>query len=510
MLDRIRSYMAKGQDYLKNRFALGAQNASINSFCSISLVAHQVYITYAKKISDQWEIILCEYHSFATDQELLSILSAFVKDNQIKNSLCCLVLSSEDYQLLVTDALPVNANEFQSAIRWKIKNLLRYPLQNVIIDSFYLPKMKTNLNKIMVVAAEASKLQTVSELIETAGLKLQIIDISDLALRNIGTLFEEEALAFVYIQENSIQLMIFYQKRIYVSRFLKFGLGHAEEMILAGIERLSTEIQRSFDYYLSLWDHPSPSKLFYSSVTAISSDAIEYLSQKIRIPVELINLNKIIKINPALSNEEQAKFLLSIGGFFDFQNSYPQTINLYSFIQKKSTFSLNPRTVLGSYGAFVLLLLGFYAISVWQKHDLLMQMNQLTKTMAEDQQELTSLLQQYPYSNPIELKKNIDDLQKIYESKAQIIDLLSPNANFSSYLLGLASTIVPGIWLNEIIFSRDENKIVLKGYALEPSLLEKFYNQLTALPIFSKMNFEVNEVKQTNYPANFYITGKKR
>src|SRR5207253_1595029 len=122
-------------------------------------------------------IEVCETQPYKNQSNLVSSLTTFVKNNSLKNIPCSLMLQPEDYQLLITDALPVTPTEFQAAIRFKIKDLIRFPLDDVVIDNFLMPKMKTSTqNKISVIVAQASKLKTLSDQIRNCGLDIKFID----------------------------------------------------------------------------------------------------------------------------------------------------------------------------------------------------------------------------------------------------------------------------------------------------------------------------------------------
>jgi hypothetical protein len=186
-----------------------------------------------------------------------------------------------------------------------------------------------------------------------------------------------------------------------------------------------------------------------------------------------------------------------------------QEINLYNYLPKKTGFDLTKKMVLYSYGAFLLLLLMFHFLLLLQRHKLVIQLNELTTTVSLEQQQLAMIMQKYPVNDLVSLKEVIHNLQLEYENKGRLIDLFSPYANFSAYLEGLGNATVEGVWLTEITFNREGNKIDLKGYTLQPVLLEKLYSRLAMQPIFSDLAFKVNEIKQTSFPASFYITANK-
>lgn len=188
-----------------------------------------------------------------------------------------------------------------------------------------------------------------------------------------------------------------------------------------------------------------------------------------------------------------------------------QSINLYRYLPKKKKAILTTKVVIISYGAFIVFLFFVYLIQLHQKHKIITQFDQLNSEVSLLQQELTTMMQRYPVNNVPDLNKAILDLQKEREKKALMIDLLSKYTHFSHYLIGLGNAIVDGVWLTQISFNRGENNnIVLKGFTLQPVLLKQFFIQLRNQRVFSNIEFELNDINQSNYPASFIIFGKKK
>jgi len=319
----MNSFYIQNKQRLLNLFLSNAK--PVISLVGDKCVALCIYekefsIVYSSHAGNKVKIELAESYPYNDLYDLYIMLSQLVKSHNLKNIYCLWILQPEDYQLLITDALPVLPSEFQSAIRFKVKDLLRFPINDVVIDSFQLPIIKVGSPiKIMLVVAQSSKLLNISDQIIRAGLNLKVIDIPELALRNIASLYEKEgqSIALIYAQEKNIQLLITFQKEIYVSRNLMFSLGLTEinDQAILGqrIEHLTTEIQRSFGYYQSQWRQPIPARILFTSSRKVKEEVILLLSQQLRLTVEMINLNKV-GIETNLTNAQQGKYLPIIGG----------------------------------------------------------------------------------------------------------------------------------------------------------------------------------------------------
>lgn len=300
---------------LQNYFAQGKLPAK-QGICCISLLSQEFIFIYAYLLDGKLTIGLYGVYSYKDTNDFVSQLGEIVKANNLKNVPCSLILSSDDYQLVIVDALPVSKSEFQAAIRFKIKDLIRYPLNDIIIDSFDLPQMKNNAKKIMVVVSKASKLEELRNQIKQAGLNLKWIDISELALRNIAVLHEKntETSAFIYVQENSIQLLFIAAGQIYISRLLMINLNNQDQnVLLQSMERFANEIKRSIDYFQNLWNLPIPSYFLFTSVKAIPPEATELLSQRVKVPIKMITIENFIACKSKIDLPDQGKYWLVIG-----------------------------------------------------------------------------------------------------------------------------------------------------------------------------------------------------
>ncbi len=298
--------------------------------CCITVTPQEFFLVYTRQSGDKLVLEFCASYPYDRKEGLKDRLSSIVKQYRLKNTNCTWVLAPQDYQLLQMDVLPVAKNEFQAAIRWKIKDLLRFSIDDVVIDRFEIPSSKLNPknNKMVVVASQASYLQKTSQDIQEAGLNLSTIDIPELALRNMMALFEQEnqSHALIYIQETMTYLLITYQKKLYFIRNLEFGWGE-EEKKTEHVEQLAVEIQRSFDYYQNQWREPAPTQITLASTRFISQEAIDELSQSLALPVQWLTLDGKLLAKQEINIEQQGKYLPIIGELFrkEYENRHATT-----------------------------------------------------------------------------------------------------------------------------------------------------------------------------------------
>lgn len=295
--------------------------------CCLSITTDQIHFVHARKADKLPELLLIESYPYKHHKDLKVILSELVRKYSLKGVRCSWILGPEHYQLLQTEALPVAPNEFQAAIRWKIKDLLRFPKEDAVIDSFPLPqaKLPTSLTMIMLVVARLSIINPIADQINASGLKLATIDIPELSFRNLTALYEkdEKSSALVYMQEEKSQLIVTNQQRLYFTRQLDFGLRpilsalsqpEDKNILEQALNTIALDLQRSFDYYQSQWRQPEPARIFLQTAVPCSVDLVALLSQRLNVTVNKINLADYFNNKTRVNLNQDGYFLPLLGG----------------------------------------------------------------------------------------------------------------------------------------------------------------------------------------------------
>lgn len=319
VLNRVNTYLQKipqWEQWVNRSRGL----LSSPGLCSLSITDQNISIMYTPRSVGAIELQACKTISYTKGVSFDTTLTDLVNELGLKNTRCSWVLDPKYYQLLLVDDLPVKPDEFQSAIRWKIKGLIPFAIEDAIIDKFPMPIQKAQNSQamIMVVVSRASVLQKTTELIMNSGLKLNTIDIEELSLRNITAMFEtdESSSALIYFKKNQGNLIITNQKQLYLSRKIDFDLDSLKADavdINQQVEKLALVIQRSLDYYQSQWRVPAPSRILIASSKSGVGQLIENLSSHLAATVKMLNLNEIIYNKANLSLEQQYNLLPLIG-----------------------------------------------------------------------------------------------------------------------------------------------------------------------------------------------------
>lgn len=254
--------------------------------CCFRFTGHAMTFLHINQMDNRTELL--SHDAIAYDQldNLPVILKTWVEKYNIRDVPLYWLLDPDDYQLFMIESLPVPENEIKSALNWRIRSLISYPIDDAMIDYFTLPPKKNSpeLPLIAAVAANINHLLATMDVFKKAGLTLKSIYIPELALRNMAALHEtdDKSTAMLYVYAKTIVLTISRNKILYFTRQLHWQASSTSE---ADFEELSLEILRYFDYYQSQWRHPAPSRIYLASDLPDEDILISKLTAHLFAPV---------------------------------------------------------------------------------------------------------------------------------------------------------------------------------------------------------------------------------
>ncbi len=246
-----------------------------------------------------------------------SILSEFVSRQGLRNAPCNLVLSPGNYQLLLVEAPQVPDEEMRAAVRWRLKDLVNIPLDQAVVDVFNLPSDATRSGKrmIFIVVTELHKVQKLLALVTAAGLRPSVIDIAEMALRNLTLLLspadtEGRGVVVVRVQGGGGNLGLYRDGNLYLSRQfeLNYGGGLLDEL---PEEDLVLEIQRSIDYSERQMGQAPPSAIYICGDNIGNDKITQGIKAGLAAPVSVLPVHALHRIN---SGDQNGHILQSCAG----------------------------------------------------------------------------------------------------------------------------------------------------------------------------------------------------
>lgn len=271
------------------------------------------------------QVLRYEFCTFAQDDA--KAWEKFSKDSRLERYRCTTLLAPGEYQLLLVDAVNVPPAELKAAIRWRIKDMLAYHIDDATIDVLDIPQQKdapSRGHSMYAVAAPNEIIQKRVTRFEESKIPLSVIDIQEMAQRNIAALYEatNRGLALLAFGQDSGLLTITYGGELYLSRRIEVAPGELhdadETLRQQHLDRLTLEVQRSLDYFDRQYNYITLNKLLLAPFSSpAQGEAVrEYLASNLSIAVEPLRLGDAIDFSatPELNEpEQQAQAFFALG-----------------------------------------------------------------------------------------------------------------------------------------------------------------------------------------------------
>jgi MSHA biogenesis protein MshI len=280
-----------------------------------------VNLVQVKNIGGRLRVKVCIF--YPAENISPATLEKLRKDLHIGNQQFSTLLNSGEYQILMVDAPNVPADELKTAIRWKIKDALNCHVDDATIDVLQIPGNKFGGDRpqsLYAVAASNDTLRKRISLFEKAKINLSVIDIPEMAQRNLAALFETEgfSVAMLTFSGEGGLLTFTSDGELLLSRRTEIRLGQLldadENLRQQHLGRVELEVQRSLDYFDRQFHHVPVKRFIVAAPQSLGLEKI--LAESLGLPVEQLDLAQVMDTSavPELSDSEfQSHVLYSLG-----------------------------------------------------------------------------------------------------------------------------------------------------------------------------------------------------
>lgn len=267
------------------------------------------------------EVALLE--SYATGGDLRGALLRLRKEKRLQGYRCTVMLHPGDYQVLQVEAPAVPAEEIREALRWRIKDMLDYPVEQASLDVLEIPGQQGGGRSQLVLAVVAANtvVAPLALAFREAGLNLEAIDIPDMGQRNIANLVERDsrAVALLTFDDEGGLLTVSFQGELFVSRRIDVSRQSLENAVDERrdqlFDRVVLEVQRTLDTFDRQYSFIPMGHLLLAAVPG-SGALREALTPNVYVPVEELDISSILNF-PAIPElrhpERQAQCLKLLG-----------------------------------------------------------------------------------------------------------------------------------------------------------------------------------------------------
>jgi MSHA biogenesis protein MshI len=251
-------------------------------------------------------------------------LERVAREFGVKRFRCTTLLKPAEYQILLVEAPAVKPEELKAAVRWRIKDMLDYHIDDATIDVLDVPVPAGAVQRahhMYTVAARNDAVRATVERFTGAGMPLAVIDIPDMAQRNLAVRLESEGRGVVALTFDNYGglITVSHAGELYLSRRLEISAGQladAEDDLRARLlDRVLVETQRSLDHCERTYPFFTLGRVVVGP-TAVDGLMREHLAANLYLPVEALDLNRIMRLPPAASSwtpDEHGKWLKLLG-----------------------------------------------------------------------------------------------------------------------------------------------------------------------------------------------------
>ncbi|MFA5912904.1 MAG: agglutinin biogenesis protein MshI [Burkholderiales bacterium] len=278
-------------------------------------LAHIERPTLGKPRVGQWGIVKL------ADKDGVQLQRA-AQEYKLARYRCATLLHPAEYQLLMVDAPNVPREELKAAIRWRVKDLLDYHIDDATMDVLDIPidqDAPGNSHYMYAVAARNEIVQMQIAQFERAKIGLQVIDIPETAQRNIAQLYEtaHRGIGMLTFDHAGGLFTLSFEGELYLARRLDLSWAQLaaarEEQRQTYFERIGVELQRSLDHFERQYRNVALSELLLGPMPE-DIGLLAFLSSQLYLPLRQIDLADALEFGGAGMGGEQQWQLFHVLG----------------------------------------------------------------------------------------------------------------------------------------------------------------------------------------------------
>jgi len=228
------------------------------------------------------------------------------------------VLDPVDYQLLLVESPDVLPAEMKAAVRWRLKDSLDFPLDEAVVDVFNIPEpaRRTGSKMMYAIAAKSAAIAKQTALLQPRSPRFDVIDIPELALRNLASHLPEAAdgLIFLWLKPASAQLLVIKGKTLYLARDVQFSAQRSADSPDAGadLQAIALELQRSMDYFESHHEQAPLRNLVIAPPDRTADVLARQLASETSMSIQALSLDRVLELPDGFDTPDRHA-LLAIG-----------------------------------------------------------------------------------------------------------------------------------------------------------------------------------------------------
>jgi MSHA biogenesis protein MshI len=252
------------------------------------------------------------------------VLAAMINGRQLARAPVSAVIAPDDYQLMQVEAPQVAPAEMRAAVRWKLRDLISFPLDEAVIDTFDLPDpaRKTQAKMVFALAARSTAVQRLAGMIAPRARGFDVIDIPEMCLRNLSALLpqDEAGVALLAFGPDFAHLLITCRGVLHLTRRIDLSRAASAADVLdldalpqLDVSALALELQRSLDYYENVYDQAPISELVLAPADDRVRALAAALARETSVNIALFEPERLFQIADGVEIDTRWNALIALG-----------------------------------------------------------------------------------------------------------------------------------------------------------------------------------------------------
>jgi MSHA biogenesis protein MshI len=301
-------------------FGLFKKSAAAKGRIGVVFGKSQIAIAVITREGDTIHLKRCETLALAT-AEGAEALTATLRGAGLPRLPISAVLGAADYQLALVEAPEVPPAELRTAMRWRLKDAIDFPVADAVIDVFDVPSQNRGGHGRMMYAVAARRTAVDGYADALAGLStFDVVDVPELCLRNLASSLPQAAggVALLHLGETTASVVLVRGTTLYFARQMELRAAKNVAAPLNGVEHvdgqgIDLELQRSLDYYERHFDQPPITKIVVSPGGPRAQALAEVLNRDTGFEVTVVDLNSLFRCEVPVAPDTQAACMMAVG-----------------------------------------------------------------------------------------------------------------------------------------------------------------------------------------------------
>lgn len=252
------------------------------------------------------------------------VLAAMINGRQLARAPVSAVIGPDDYQLMQVEAPQVAPAEMRAAVRWKMRDLISFPLDEAVVDTFDLPEpaRQSQARMVFALAARSAAVQRLAGLVAPRARGFDVIDIPELCLRNLSALLpqDEAGVAMLAFGQDFAHLLITCRGVLHLTRRIDLSRAVTSSDVLEldaaprlDVSGLALELQRSLDYYENVYDQPPIAELVLAPPDDRVRGLAAALARETSVKIALFEPERLFEIADGIEIDTRWNALIALG-----------------------------------------------------------------------------------------------------------------------------------------------------------------------------------------------------